>query len=64
VSITFGEPVTRRSLAELGEGESEDDRVADGLHRKLAALLAGGAAPPVAKEKTEVPAVYTIDHKE
>jgi hypothetical protein len=39
VSVSFGAPVSRRTLAAAGEGQDEAERVSDGLHRRLAALL-------------------------
>jgi long-chain acyl-CoA synthetase len=40
VSISFGVPVGRRALAEAGEGASENERISNGLRRRLA-ILAG-----------------------
>ena len=39
VSVSFGAPVSRRTLAAAGEGQDEAERVSDGLHRQLTALL-------------------------
>ncbi|MFP4314630.1 MAG: AMP-binding protein [Desulfovibrionales bacterium] len=38
VTVTFGEPVRARELEQLGKGEDIQDRIADGLHRRVAAL--------------------------
>ncbi len=45
LSVTFGGPLARAELLDLGEGANEESRVADGLRRGLAALMAKGERP-------------------
>jgi long-chain acyl-CoA synthetase len=45
VSVSFGAPVSRRTLAAAGEGRDEAERISDGLHRRLAALLERSSDP-------------------
>ncbi len=40
VTVTFGKPITPDALADAGEGEKRHTRIADGLHRALADLIA------------------------
>jgi long-chain acyl-CoA synthetase len=44
VTIRFAAPVTMERLAEEGEGESREERIADGLRRRVAALEAAARA--------------------
>jgi len=44
VTIHFGAPVTMEALAAEGDGESREERIADGLRRRVAALKAEAGA--------------------
>ena len=46
LSVAFGEPISRDDLIAGGSGSGEDARLADGLWRKLSALMSGEGADP------------------
>ncbi len=46
LSVAFGEPISRNDLIAGGSGSGEDARLADGLWRKLSALMSGEGAVP------------------
>ncbi|HEX9769641.1 MAG TPA: AMP-binding protein [Kiloniellales bacterium] len=46
LSVAFGEPISRDDLIAGGSGSGEDARLADGLWRKLSALMSGEGAVP------------------
>ena len=39
ISVSFGAPTGREELVELGEGETENETMSTGLHRRLGSLL-------------------------
>lgn len=51
LTVTFGEPLPVTSLCTAGTGSTDEERVADGLHQRLAALI-GPSAEPVADSDT------------